>query len=167
MPPLTPLANPGTVEKAIQAVATAYEMLRVENGYRYDVVKVYRHTMSEETLDDLESPAIFVVRPEAQTGSIVWQDERAYLETLRLDVVGYLRAEGENPEDEGLATKAEAFLSDMKKLAMVDSQFGLGPSGEIKNSRIVADGNDAAWDSGGATVGMGIELTVFWDGTNP
>lgn len=167
MAPLTPLANPGNIEKAIAAVANAYEGLLRENGYRYDVVHVYRHSISEDSLDSVETPAVVVVRPDGQTGTIQWQDERAYLETLRLDVVGLLRASGENPEEEGFSTKAEAFLSDIKKLAMADPQFGLGHAGVIKNSRIVADANDAAWDSAIASAGMGLEITVFFDGTNP
>jgi len=167
MAPSTPLANPGIVEQAITAMANAYEALKIENGYRYDVVHVYRHTISEESLDSIETPAIVVVRPDGQTGTILWYDERAYLETLRIDVVGLLRASGENPEEEGFATKAEAFLSDLKKLQMADPQFGLGHAGVIKNSRIVADGNDAGWDSAIASPGIGIELTIFFDGVNP
>jgi hypothetical protein len=159
--------GPGTVEKAIAAVAKAYQALKKENGYRYDVVHVYRVLIEEDSLGTSDCPCVFVLRPDGPSGTILWQDERAYEERLRLDVMGMLKSDGQNPEDQGMATFAEAFLSDLKKLAMVDAQFGLGASGQIKNSRIVSDSNDAAWESTSPIVGIGLELTIFFDGTNP
>jgi len=165
--PTSILANPGTVEKAIAAVANSYESLQVATGYRYTIKRVYRHLLPEDSLGGVETPAVFVIRPPGTTGTIEWYDERAYRETLRVDVLAFLKGDGRNPEAQGLATMAEALLSDLKKLAMADPQFGLGPAGEIKNSRIVADSNDAGWDSSTAVVGIGLELTVYFDGINP
>lgn len=161
------LANAGAVETAIQAVVNRCETIRIENGYKNDVARVYRHYVEEDALGELDTPAIFVVRPAGTTGTIQWQDERAYQETLRLDVVGLVKGDGSNPEDGMLASVAEGLLSDLKKLQMSDPQFGLGPAGVIKNSKIVSDGNDAGWDSTSAVVGMGLEVLIWWDGTNP
>jgi len=160
--------GPGTVEKAIAAIGRAYTGLRKENGYRHDVVPpARRHLIEEDSLGSSDCPAIFVIRPDGPSGAIEWQDERAYIEKLRIDVLGVLKSDGQNAEDQGLATFAESFLSDLKKLQMADPQFGLGPSGEIKNSKIVSDSNDAAWESTSAVVGIGLEVEIWFDGTNP
>jgi hypothetical protein len=161
------VANFGSLEKSISAVANAYRGLKVENGFQFDVKTVYRILLPEDSLGEVDCPAIMVVRPEGGSGTIRWQDERAYEEILRLDVVGLLKSDGENAQDSAWATTAEAFLSDLKRLQMTDPQFGLGPAGEIKNSRIISDANDAGWDATTCIVGIGLELTVFFDGVNP
>ena len=161
-----PLANAGVVEVAINRVVDAFETIRVENGFRFDVVKVWRHLLDPESLDEIDTPCLFVVRPEGTTGTVEWYDERHYKEVLRLDVLGYLKSDGQDAEDMGLATQAEALLSDMKKLAMLDPKFGAPSSSSldvgIKNSKIVADSNDAAFDSTGAVVGIALEVIVYW-----
>lgn len=155
------LSNPGIVEQAIQAVVNAYEGVQVELGYRFDVVKVWRHLIDQESLDEIDSPCLWVVRPPGTTGVIEWYDERAYKETLRIDVLGYISGNGQDAEDQGLATRGEALLSDLKKLALADPSFGF--PNVIKNSKIIADTNDAAYDANGAVVGIAMELILFWD----
>ncbi len=161
------IRNPGTIERAIEAVAVAYKGLRRANGYKHTVVEVRRHLVDVDALDKIETPAVFVIRPEGTSGVIEWQDERGYKESIRIDVLGFIRGGGENPENERLASFAEGLLSDLKKLQMADPQFGTAATGEIKNSKIVADSNDAGWDSSGAVVGIGVEMIVLFDGTNP
>ena len=164
--PSIELSNPGVVEQGIAAVVNAYEGLQEELGFRFTVVKVWRHLIDPESLDDVDSPCIFVVRPPGSTGTVEWYDERAYKETLTLHVLGYISGNGEDPEDQGLATRGEALLSDIKKLQIADPSFGV--PNVVKNSKIVADTNDAAFDSPGAVVGIAMELIVFWDGnSNP
>jgi hypothetical protein len=158
------LANPGRTEQAISAVAAAYAALQIENGYRHDVQRVYRHLMEVDTLGSRDCPAVFVVRPDGGSSTDQWDDERAYSEVLPLDVFGYLKAQGTNAEDEALATKGEALLSDITKLQMADPSFG---SAVIKNSKIVRRSNDAAFETTGALVGMALELIIQFDGINP
>ena len=158
------LENPGRVEQAIAAIESRYATLLIENGYRHDVQRVYRHLMEVDTLGARDSPAVFVVRPDGGSATDQWQDERAYEEMLPLDIFGYLKADGVNAEEERLATKAEAFLSDIKKLQMADPTFG---STVIRNSKIVRSSNDAAFEATGALVGMALEVILLFDGVNP
>jgi hypothetical protein len=95
---------------------------------------------------------------------MTWKDATLYREDVTIGVVGYLRAEADNPDAERLATKGEILLSDMKRVQLADPSF-LVPK-LIKNSILVDDGNDAAWDADGVVVNLGITLITFWDINN-
>lgn len=153
-----------TVEDALQLVVNAYEKLTVENGYANTVRYVSRHIPAMEILDKVQTPAVFVVRPLGTTGVMAWQDGKLYREDVTIAVVGYLRSKGLNPDKERLATKGEILLSDLKRVQLSDVHFG--DRKLIKNSILVDDANDAAWDNEGVVVTLGLTLITFWDSTN-
>jgi len=159
----------GAVQDAIEAIRVAFEALRIENGYQFDVRYTSRHLVAMDTLSSEQTPAVFVVRPPGETSKIEEMEGRVYRQVLALMIFGFLRTEGEeNPDDAGLATSAEALVSDIKKLVMTEAvknpPFG---DADLYQVLMVEDFNDAGWDSNGALVGVGIEAWVYWNKARP
>ena len=156
------MAEP-TVEQALQAMVNEYEGVTLEAGFRNKVRRVGRHLPASETLTTDELPAIYGVRPVGQTGNLEWQDRQLYKDVLDITVFGFIRHDGRNAEDAKLATLAERFLGDLKKVQMNDPSFGVPTI--IKNSKLLTHGNDASWDDTMAVVTLGMQLTLYYDKT--
>lgn len=159
----------GAVEDAIEAIRVSFQGLKTENGYQFDVRYTSRHLIAMDSLTSEQVPAIFVVRPPGETSKIEEMEGRVYRQLLPLMVFGFLRSEGEeNADSAALATQAEAFLSDMKKLVMTEAvkapPFG---DADIYQVLMVEDFNDAGWDSAGVLVGIGIEAWTYWSKARP
>ena len=151
---------PGTIETALQAIAGAHKKLKPP-AYSLQVKSVRRALIEPESLPGQDIPAVFVIRPPGSSGTIVPLGEAAYLETLRVQIFAYVRTQtGRNPEDDGLATRAEAALADLKRLQMADPTYG---TRFIKNSVQREDMNDAAFDETGAMVGLALDVIVAYD----
>jgi len=164
--------DPGRVDQAIQAVADHYlATLQVANGYRFSVRYVTRVMENLEALRGGEVPCIMVVRPPGQSGQSRHLDGTAYQENLDLFVLGFLRMPGKNVKDAKFARRAEAYLSDVKRVARIQQapppgarRFGCA---FIHDSLEIDSSNDVSWDGPGALVGIGLRLIVLTDGENP
>lgn len=165
------MAGEGTIELCFTAIRAALEGIQTANGYRHDVKRVYRtfDPMLMENLDSLESPALALGRTPGADAAFSWLDERGYEVTVPVTVMGYLKRGAENAEDDLAAPQAEAFISDIVKRVMVDSEWGTdrAGSGHIKNTKILATDHSAAWDSSGIFVEVRFEFYAVVDGTNP
>lgn len=160
----------GDLELAIQKVAAAMAGIRVENGYRHDVVKVYR-TMGPlfDSLDSIETPALGVGRTPGVFDEPRNLDERGYVYRIPISVIGCIKRGAENAEDDLAPTRGEALLSDIRRVQFVDPKFGtqgVGP-GNIKQSIWRGGLNDAAWDASAIYVLAMFDIWTVTDGVNP
>jgi hypothetical protein len=160
------MARTDAIETGIADVVTAYKALKTKDGYAFDIKSVKRHYVDPDSLQSTEVPVLFVIRPLGATGEMEWIDDGAYRQKVRIQVIGYIRGKGRNPEKEAIATQAEKLLSDMKRLQMADVTFG---STVIHESILKSDSNDAGFDQEAAEVGLGIDLILYFDssGNNP
>lgn len=163
------MSNEGDVELCFQAMVARLESLRIENGYRQDVVKVYRSFLLLDALDSLESPAIMVGRTPGDRAQFEPLDGRGYELDVPFTIVGFLRRGAFNAEDDKASTKAEAFLSDLVKLAMADPRWGSPATGSgcIKDSLILETYHTAAYDDSGIQVELTGRFKTVTDGVNP
>lgn len=157
----------GVVETAIQAVVAAVGpgAISLANGYNTDVAYLSRHIINMGRLDDAQVPAVFVTRPDAV--SPIENREGYCRQNLRLEVYGYLRSDGEDPDAYQMATKAENFLSDLKSALTRDDTFGGTNKTFIHASKILEDASDAGWDRRSARVAVAVELILFYTATAP
>lgn len=149
----------GQVETGIAAVAAGYAALTVANGYSVDVRYVGRHLIAPASLKPSQKPAVFVV-PNHNRPSDLEAGGTVYRELVHLEVIGYRPSPARNPDDFGLATRAQEFLSDLRLLAAKDPTFG---TQVVRDSIIKAGVVGAAWDRSGLWVSIGLDLRIYWD----
>lgn len=161
----------GAIELCFRAIQDGLETIRIENGYRHDVKKVYRtfEPAMMENLDSLASPALMLGRTPGQDASFSNYDDRGYGVTVPTSIVGYLKRGSDNAEDDLASTRAEAFLSDIERRIMTDPEWGTDKhgSGHIQNSKILATEHGAAWDSSGIFVEVRMEFYTEINAVNP
>lgn len=159
----------GDIGRAINALAAAYDGLKVANGYRFNVQKVFRRFLNEDSLESLTStPVIMVGRPPGSQAEFVWHDERLYRVNLPILVVGFIRGSGINPEEERLSEMGEQFLSDMVKLAVAQTNAKPPWADEVvKNATIQGTSHDGDWDTEGAMTFLRMTLYLHPDVANP
>ena len=163
------MLNAGDLELCFQAMAARLQGIRTENGFQHDVVKVYRSFLLLDALDSLESPAIMVGRTPGDHSQFEPFDDRGYEVDVPFTIVGFIRRGAFNAEDDDAATRGEAFLSDLVRLAMADRKWGspMKGSGCIKDSILLSGYHTAAYDDSGIQVELNGRFTTVTDGVNP
>lgn len=160
------ITSPGVMERAMQAILDAHKVIRVTNGYNSDVAYFSRHVRNPMSLTVEKTPAIMVARNPNFRGEIKTMGRDEYGQKVRVEIVGVVRGpDGVDPDEYGLATRAEALLSDIKALHLADATYGLREA--IGTSYIVDDYNDVGWEVPGALVAIGIEALITWEGSGP
>jgi len=154
----------GVIESALAAIVAAVKTVQPESGYTTPVKYVSRHPMVFETLSSEQQPCAFVARVPPGDSALEALDKNVYKQPLHVVIAGYIPGDGHNPDDQGLSTLGEAFVSDLKRLQMADPTFG---SADIHESKITADFNRAGWDSAGAAIGIEMEVYCYFDGVRP
>jgi hypothetical protein len=156
------VAGEGTVELGFEAIANALEGIRLERGYRHDVIRVYRtfEPMMMDNLSTLQSPSLAVGRTPGQDAAFSWLGDEGYEVTVPTTIIGYLKRGSENAEDDRAAPRAEAFVADVVKALMADCKFGTmrAETGEVKESKILATDHGASWDDSGIFVEVRFEF---------
>ena len=149
----------GRIEQAMLDIAGRARTVRIENGYKTTIATVWRHFIGEDTINEAQVPAVFVVR--APGDNPVEQDGDGFLrQRLRVVLSGFIRpAPGLNAEDAGLASVAEDLLADLKRLAMADRRWG---GTAILDSMILTESSDAGWDESTAVVTLTIEAVLAY-----
>lgn len=155
---------PGAVEIAIAGVLAKYAALSKTDGYSVDVKYATRHPQVLRGLTSNQVPAVCVARVPGGSGGITYMGSETYKQKIRLAVLLFIRGNGTNPDTFGLATAAEAGVSDLKALQLKDPTFG---TAEIRDSLLLDDDNDAGWADDGAIASIEFNATVVWNATAP
>lgn len=155
---------PGSVETAIAGVLAVYGGMSKAKGYSVDVKYATRHPQVLDSLTTDQIPAVSVARSPGAGGAMQYLGEETYKEKIRLEIFLFLRSDGRNPDQFGLATAGEAALSDLKAVQLKDPTFG---TAEIRDSRLLDSGNFVTWDADIAIASLELEAVVIWNATAP
>jgi len=156
---------PGVVEQALQAILAVYAGMDPAGGYSFAFQYATRHVRQLRALAPSQVPAVMVARNPNLKAAIVYKGNESYEQTIAVEVLAFLRGSGENPDQAQLATLAEAMLSDLKRVQLLDEHFGV--PAVIRASQIASDYNDVGWEDDGALVSIGLDVVVTWNAPAP
>lgn len=115
-----------TIETLTAAVASKLESIRVENGYRSDVKRVFRVRLLPDQVTNLGLPVLVLVTP-PNAHRFTPEDGKVYQGTLRLVVGGIVGQGTGDLRDSARATLLNHLMQDVMRALLEDPAFGFSP----------------------------------------